>query len=217
MLSETEPDTEAGEFVARDGGAEETGSSTMTSMSLLLSSTSGSGGREPGWSSLLREIWPHRGAHTDTHTGRRSALLRTWELGWYSRGIIITTGQSRRQKRRNWVKESHVRERFNGQKGKVDKQLDKRRRDRNNPVCFPKWMVREATSYSFFNNEGCIWTYLTKRTGHGGVHLNAEEGVVSVCREVGVVGWWCMWNNKVQFLSLLNLCLFVVLLLAKKK
>lgn len=54
MLSEADPDTEAGELVARDCGADDTGSSTMTSMSLLLSSASG--GSEPGWSSLLREI-----------------------------------------------------------------------------------------------------------------------------------------------------------------
>lgn len=56
MLSEAEPDTEAGELVARDCGADDTGSSTMTSMSLLLSSASASGGNELGWSSLLREI-----------------------------------------------------------------------------------------------------------------------------------------------------------------
>lgn len=56
MLSEADPDTEAGELVARDCGADDTGSSTMTSMSLLLSSASASGGNEPGWSSLLREI-----------------------------------------------------------------------------------------------------------------------------------------------------------------
>lgn len=56
MLSEADPDTEAGELVARDCGADDTGSSTMTSMSLLLSSASASGGSEPGWSSLLREI-----------------------------------------------------------------------------------------------------------------------------------------------------------------
>lgn len=67
MLSETDPVTEAGELVARDCGADETGSSTMTSMSLLLSSASG--GREPGCSSLLREIWPRTEAHTDTYTG----------------------------------------------------------------------------------------------------------------------------------------------------
>lgn len=54
MLSEADPDTEAGELGARDCGADDTGSSTMTSMSLLLSSASG--GSEPGWSSLLREI-----------------------------------------------------------------------------------------------------------------------------------------------------------------
>lgn len=68
MLSETDPDTEEGELVARDCGAEDTGSSTITSMSLLLSSASASGGNEPGWSSLLREIWPGTGAHTDMHT-----------------------------------------------------------------------------------------------------------------------------------------------------
>lgn len=56
MLSEADPDTEAGELVARDCGADDTRSSTMTSMSLLLSSASASGGKEPGWSSLLREI-----------------------------------------------------------------------------------------------------------------------------------------------------------------
>ena len=73
MLSETDPDTEAGELVARDCGADETGSSTMTNMSLLLSSASASGGNEPGWSSLLREIWRCTGAHTDTHRGWGSA------------------------------------------------------------------------------------------------------------------------------------------------
>lgn len=46
MLSDTEPVTEAGELVARDCGAEDAASSTMTSMSLLLSSASG--GNEPG-------------------------------------------------------------------------------------------------------------------------------------------------------------------------
>lgn len=51
-VSETEPVMEAGELVARDCGAEEAGSSTMTSMSLLLSS----GGMEPVCSSLLMEI-----------------------------------------------------------------------------------------------------------------------------------------------------------------
>lgn len=56
MLSEVDPDTDAGELVARDCGADDTRSSTMTSMSLLLSSASASGGSEPGWSSLLREI-----------------------------------------------------------------------------------------------------------------------------------------------------------------
>lgn len=56
MLSEADPDTDAGELVARDCGADDTRSSTMTSMSLLLSSASASGGKEPGWSSLLREI-----------------------------------------------------------------------------------------------------------------------------------------------------------------
>lgn len=73
MLSETDPDTEAGELVARDCGAEDTGSSTMTSMSLLLSSASASGGNEPGCSSLLKEICPCTGAHTDIHTGWGSA------------------------------------------------------------------------------------------------------------------------------------------------
>ena len=73
MLSDTDPVTEEGELVARDCGAEDTGSSTMTSMSLLLSSASASGGNEPGWSSLLREIWPCTGAHTDIHTGWGSA------------------------------------------------------------------------------------------------------------------------------------------------
>lgn len=67
MLSETDPDTDDGELVARDCGADDTGSSTMTSMSLLLSSASASGGNEPGCSSLLREIWPRTGAHTDKH------------------------------------------------------------------------------------------------------------------------------------------------------
>lgn len=67
MLSEADPDTEAGELVARDCGADDTGSSTMTSMSLLLSSASASGGNEPGWSSLLREIWAGTGADRDTH------------------------------------------------------------------------------------------------------------------------------------------------------
>lgn len=56
MLSEADPDTETGELVARDCGVDDTRSSTMTSMSLLLSSASASGGNEPGWSSLLREI-----------------------------------------------------------------------------------------------------------------------------------------------------------------
>lgn len=73
MLSDTDPVTEEGELVARDCGADDTGSSTMTSMSLLLSSASASGGNEPGWSSLLREIWPCTGAHTDIHTGWGSA------------------------------------------------------------------------------------------------------------------------------------------------
>lgn len=63
MLSEADPDTEAGEVVARDCGADDTGSSTMTSMSLLLSSASASGGNEPGWSSLLREIWAEEQRH----------------------------------------------------------------------------------------------------------------------------------------------------------
>lgn len=57
MLSDTEPATDTGELVARDCGADDTGSSTMTSMSLLLSS----GGMEPGCSSLLREIWGVKG------------------------------------------------------------------------------------------------------------------------------------------------------------
>lgn len=48
-LSETEPVPEAGELVGR-------GSSTITSMSLLLSSA----GREPGCSSLLREIYTNK-------------------------------------------------------------------------------------------------------------------------------------------------------------
>lgn len=69
MLSEADPDTEAGELAARDCGADDTGSSTITSMSLLLSSASASGGREPGWSSLLREIWGSRGAQRDTVWG----------------------------------------------------------------------------------------------------------------------------------------------------
>lgn len=87
MLSETDPDTEAGELVARDCGAEDTGSSTMTSMSLLLSSASASGGKEPGWSSLLREIWPCTGAHTDIHTGWGSAPRgKQGKLGRYSKG-----------------------------------------------------------------------------------------------------------------------------------
>lgn len=46
------PVSEAGELVARDWGAEDTGSSTITSMSLLLSS----GAMDPGCSSLLKEI-----------------------------------------------------------------------------------------------------------------------------------------------------------------
>ncbi len=52
IVSDTEPVMEAGELVARDCGAEDTGSSTITSMSLLLSSA----GMELGWSSLLNEI-----------------------------------------------------------------------------------------------------------------------------------------------------------------
>lgn len=56
-VSETEPVMEAGELVARDWGAEEAGSSTMTSISLLLSS----GGMEPVCSSLLMEIWRRKG------------------------------------------------------------------------------------------------------------------------------------------------------------
>lgn len=52
IVSDTEPAMEAGELVARDCGAEDTGSSTITSMSLLLSSA----GMELGWSSLLNEI-----------------------------------------------------------------------------------------------------------------------------------------------------------------
>lgn len=83
MLSETDPDTDDGELVARDCGAEDTGSSTMTSMSLLLSSASASGGNEPGWSSLLREIWPCTGAHTDKHTDWGSA---SWETSAAKRG-----------------------------------------------------------------------------------------------------------------------------------
>ncbi len=89
MLSETDPDTEEGELVARDCGAEDTGSSTMTSMSLLLSSASASGGSEPGWSSLLREIWPETGAHTDTHTGWGSAPQGTREPGRYGKRETI--------------------------------------------------------------------------------------------------------------------------------
>lgn len=68
MLSDMDPDTDDGELVARECGANDTGSSTMTSMSLLLSSASASGGNEPGCSSLLREIWPRTWAHTHTHT-----------------------------------------------------------------------------------------------------------------------------------------------------
>lgn len=51
-VSETEPVMEAGEFVALDWGAEEAGSSTITSISLLLSS----GGIEPICNSLLMDI-----------------------------------------------------------------------------------------------------------------------------------------------------------------
>lgn len=101
MLSETDPDTEEGELVARDCGAEDTGSSTITSMSLLLSSASASGGNEPGWSSLLREIWPRTGAHTDIHTVWGSAPRGTREPGRYSKGETIkgaTQGTKRRKK-----------------------------------------------------------------------------------------------------------------------
>lgn len=57
MVSETEPVMEAGEFVALDWGAEEAGSSTITSISLLLSS----GGIEPICNSLLMDIYTRAG------------------------------------------------------------------------------------------------------------------------------------------------------------
>lgn len=52
MVSDTEPVIDTGELVARDWGAEDVGSSTITSMSLLLSSA----GIDPASSSLLIEI-----------------------------------------------------------------------------------------------------------------------------------------------------------------
>lgn len=69
MLSETEPVPEAGELVG-------SGSSTITSMSLLLSSA----GREPGCSSLLREICaknimkPHRHRELTEHNPFRDMM-----------------------------------------------------------------------------------------------------------------------------------------------
>lgn len=98
MLSETDPDTEAGELVARDCGADDTGSSTMTSMSLLLSS--GSGGNEPGWSSLLREIWPRTGVNTDTNTGWGSAPRGAGGTGPVQ---CVATVEQRRE--RKWIGE----------------------------------------------------------------------------------------------------------------
>lgn len=72
----------------------------MTSMSLLLSSASASGGNEPGWSSLLKEICPCIGVQTDIHTGCGSAPQGNEEPGKYSKGQQEEQSEEQRGKER---------------------------------------------------------------------------------------------------------------------
>lgn len=58
--------------------------------------------------------------------------------------------------------------------------------------------------------------HLTKGTGHGRVHLNADEGVVSVRGEVGVVGGGSVGDDQVGLSLLFALRLLVLLLLDKR-
>lgn len=58
--------------------------------------------------------------------------------------------------------------------------------------------------------------HLAKGTGHGRVHLNADEGVVSVRGEVGVVGGESVGDDQVGLSLLLALRLLVPLLLDKR-
>lgn len=94
----------------------------MTSMSLLLSSASASGGNEPGWSSLLKEICPCIGVQTDIHTGCGSAPQGNEEPGKYSKG------QQEEQSEEQRGKERKGKERFNVQGIKVTNGWEKVRR-----------------------------------------------------------------------------------------
>lgn len=59
--------------------------------------------------------------------------------------------------------------------------------------------------------------HLAEGAGHGRVHLNADEGVVSVRREVGVVGGGGVGDDQVGLPLLLALRLLVPLLLGRRE
>lgn len=101
----------------------------MTSMSLLLSSASASGGNEPGWSSLLKEICPCIGVQTDIHTGCGSAPQGNEEPGKYSKGQQEEQSEEQRGKERKGKVQcaGYKSDKWLG-KGKTDRRVDRKKR-----------------------------------------------------------------------------------------
>lgn len=101
----------------------------MTSMSLLLSSASASGGNEPGWSSLLKEICPCIGVQTDIHTGCGSAPQGNEEPGKYSKGQQEEQSEEQRRKERKGKVQcaGYKSDKWLG-KGKTDRRVDRKKR-----------------------------------------------------------------------------------------
>lgn len=62
-----------------------------------------------------------------------------------------------------------------------------------------------------------LWPHLAEGAGHGRVHLHADEGVVPVSRQVGVVGRGRVRDDQVHLLLPLALRLFVLLLPGRRR
>lgn len=75
-----------------------------------------------------------------------------------------------------------------------------------------------SSAFAFLNKHkkkrksSALWPHLAEGAGHGRVHLYADEGVVSVGRQVGVVGRGRVRDDQVHLLLPLALRLFVLLL-----